>query len=1022
MECSRAQEALWLAEQVSDIDAANNMPLVVELLGELDVHAINAALAAVIESQPALHTRFEVRNGRLVATHESRLSAPTLAAAPVGSAAARIIAERCRTPLTLLEEPVRYSLLKAASDRHLLLAEFHHAIFDGLSKELFVDDLATAYAAVVTGASSPLEPRPGYARYVADERRHIASLATQAERYWRAILAQLPESAGWPRSPHAASAGEARGEAFRFELGPSFKARLDRLAGVLGVSLFVVLTAAVQTLQHIYAGRSDERIATLLPMSTRPRYMAKAIGMFVNEAPLLARPGGTFRDFVAHVAAETRRLFALRLFPFNEATARFAAGVDPRALVPRVGISYWKSLAGDPVAGGVRYVPDRQTSVYGRRWDVRFRFLEHPGGVTAAVEYDTSVLHAAGARRLAGHLRTLLARVAASPDAPVHELSVLPAREWRRIERWNQTALPLPDRTLPELFEKQLALRSDHVAAIAGTQQLTYSELNRRANRLAHRLSARGAEPGRIVAIHLSRDIDLLAAMLAVSKSGAAFLALDPGYPRERLDFMLRDSRAAMVITSRSTTRETALPRVDVDDPTPAPEHDPRRTATLDDPAYVIYTSGSTGRPKGAVILHRGLANLVQSVVREPGLGPHDTQLAVASVSFDLAVLELFAPLVAGGRVIIAAADDVADGHALATLVRTLGVTYVHATPATWRLLIAAGWRGLRTAVSGAEPLTTALARELLDRADAVWNSYGPTETTVASSYQRIKDPRRIAIGHPIANTQMLVVDRAGQPVPLGVPGELHIGGAGVARGYLDRPKLTRDRFVTGPSGARVYRSGDLVRQRDDGALEFLRRIDDQIKIRGFRIEPGEIEVALTEQRGVRHALVVAHEASDGNIRLVAYLVPSAGRAPAPSQIRRALARRLPDHMIPTAYVVLDEFPVGPSGKVDRRRLPAPEITGAGDDAPRTPIEAELRRIWTELLGCARVGVRDNFFELGGHSLLAAQVAARATDALDRQVPVRLVFRHPTIAELASAIDEAQLNRDSIRAIPAAAS
>jgi amino acid adenylation domain-containing protein len=733
-------------------------------------------------------------------------------------------------------------------------------------------------------------------------------------------------------------------------------------------------------------------------MSTRPREMERAIGLFVNEAPLLSRPrrSAAFADLLAEVAAGVAALSRVRQFPFNEALARFGPARDPQALMPRTGISYRRTEGREPEARGVRFAPDRQSPVYGRRWDVRFRFLDRPGGIDVGLEYDTAVLHPAGARRLAAHLRALLGEVVRAPDARLDRLGV-PSRPARR--RPAPRVLP----TVPRLFEAQVERRGDAEAIVAGEQRYSYCELNRRAEEIAGRLGDRRRV---IVAVCLERSVDLVASLLAVSRCGAAFLPLDPRYPAERLAFMLRDSRAALLLTQRSLLdRLGGLGPVMCVDETGARTTAPFTQPTPDDLAYVIYTSGSTGRPKGVEIPHGALSNLVMSAARTPGLGPADTQVAVASVSFDLAVLELLGPLTAGARLVVAPADAASDGPALAALLRAHAATFLHATPATWRMLVAAGWHGLATAVSGAEPLTGELARELLSRAGAVWNSYGPTETTVASTYARIRDPDRISIGRAIAGTSVHVLDRARRPVPRGVPGELHIGGAGVARGYLGRPELTREAFVT-HGDDRLYGSGDLVRERDDLALEYLRRLDGQLKIRGFRIEPGEVEAALADDPGVRQALVTAWEDANGDTRLVAYLTTTGGAAPSATDLRNRLAHRLPDHMIPNLFVPLDRFPVTAGGKVDRRRLPDPAaVEREPTRAPRTVTEAALAAIWTAVLGLDAVGVDDDFFALGGHSLLAAEVAARAAESLGEPVPVAIVFRHPTVAAMASALD-----------------
>jgi amino acid adenylation domain-containing protein len=616
-----------------------------------------------------------------------------------------------------------------------------------------------------------------------------------------------------------------------------------------------------------------------------------------------------------------------------------------------------------------------------------------------------------GAERLAEQLRLVLGLVAAEPSAPLSRLDLLPAGERHRLlVTWNKTEVGNRSDTLQQLFERQVERRADGDAVAYEDDVVSFAELSRRANRVAARLRRAGLSSGDLVGIRLERSIEMVVAIVGVAKSGAAFLPLDPSAPRDRSSFMLADSGACALIAQRPGdapwARTRRLTMSDLEAGPPAPESDPAPPAKPDDVAYVIYTSGSTGRPKGVEVTNAGLANVLQSMGREPGLSPTDTQLAVASVSFDLALLELLGPLAAGARVVVAPSRVTTDGRALIELLRRWDVTYVHATPATWRLLIGAGWQGLGTAVSGGEALTADLARQLLARATTVWNSYGPTETAIGSTLARVSDPDEVTIGRPIANTRLGVFDRTGRPVPLGSPGELYIGGAGVAKGYLNRPSLTSERFPEHPDLGRVYKTGDLVRQRDDGALEYLGRTDDQVKIRGLRVEPGEVTAALTKHEGIEDAVVIATDGRDGK-RLVGYLVEAAGAEVRIADLRNALARGLPEQMIPTAFAKIHRVPLTSSGKVDRARLPAPDraLAAAEYTAPATPVERALARIWADALGVDRVGTEDDFFVLGGHSLLAAEVAARAGEALGQAVPLRMVFSHPTIARLAGALD-----------------
>jgi amino acid adenylation domain-containing protein len=526
------------------------------------------------------------------------------------------------------------------------------------------------------------------------------------------------------------------------------------------------------------------------------------------------------------------------------------------------------------------------------------------------------------------------------------------------------------------------------------------------------------------VAVYAEPSLDALVGLLGVLKSGAAYLPLDPLYPADHLAFVLRDAVPRVVLTSRA--RRAALPAdgppvlaldPDADEPGADPDdtgapvygHRPPATAL----AYVLYTSGSTGRPKGVQVTHRSVVNLLAAMRREPGLGAGDVLLSVSAWTFDIAALELFLPLTTGARVVIAGRRVATDGPELARLVTESRATFMQATPATWRMLLHAGWAGSRglTALCGGEALAPDLAEDLLARCGTVWNCYGPTETTIWSTVARVRPGIPITIGRPIANTRVYVLDDHLQPVPIGVPGELCIGGAGLARGYLNRPELTAERFVrdpfSGEPGVRLYKTGDRVRWLPDGNLEYLGRFDHQVKLRGFRIEPGEVEVALGRHPRVRAAVVLVREDRPGDHRLVAYVVPHAGAAPEPAALRAHLEERLPAYMVPSAFVILDALPVTANGKVDRRALPAPSSPSGAANAPRTPVEEKLAAIWAEVLGVPQVGVRDNFFELGGHSLLAVRLLARIQNAFGVRLSLAGVFDQATIENMAGAVERA---------------
>ena len=572
-----------------------------------------------------------------------------------------------------------------------------------------------------------------------------------------------------------------------------------------------------------------------------------------------------------------------------------------------------------------------------------------------------------------------------------------------------------------ELIEAQVARTPDAVAVIFEENRLTYGELNRRADGLAHQLRALDVGSGGLVALFVERSIDMVVGMLGVLKAGGAYVPLDPIHPAKRLAYMLADAQPLVLLTQRRLQSELPPHRSHVivmDAGTPS-QIDPApvsgRGCSPDDLAYVIYTSGSTGEPKGVEIGHRAVVNMLASMQRRPGLGAQDTMLALTTLTFDIAVLEVFLPLMCGARVVIAGHKTISDGMALADFIDKSSATVLQATPSALRMLLDAGWVGAPhlKILCGGEAWTPELANRLLARCGSLWNMYGPTETTVWSAVAKVEAGRPIVIGPPIAHTKFYVLDVALQLVPVGVPGELYIGGAGLARGYRHRPELTCERFVTDPfteeSGTRMYRTGDLVKRLPDGTLEFLGRLDHQVKIRGHRIELGEIEVALERHPSILRCAVVAAEDAHGDQRLVGYVIPAAGSVLPAAELRRLAGETLPAYMIPTAFVSVVSFPLTPSGKLDRKALPPVDVSALAIDsapvAPRTPTEEVVARIWCEMLNRRQVGVRDNFFELGGHSILAVRVIGRINQILKVHLNVPVFFQNPTIEGLAGALE-----------------
>jgi amino acid adenylation domain-containing protein len=666
-------------------------------------------------------------------------------------------------------------------------------------------------------------------------------------------------------------------------------------------------------------------------------------------------------------------------------------------------------------------------------FDIFLNIMESKDGLTLDCDYSTGLFDEETIERWLEHYKVLLEGMAAHADVPVSRLPVLSESQLRQLESWNATRVErATGLTVHGLFEAQVKKSPDSIAAIFGPERLTYAELERRTNQLAHHLRKLGVKPGVRVGVFVERSLEMLVALLGTLKAGGAYVPIDPTFPPERVRFVLDDAGTSVVLTQTALTKQWSFGDAQVVQLDGKWESIARGAVERlndvvapDDLAYVIYTSGSTGRPKGVEIPHRAVVNLLQAMLVQPGLAKTDVLAAVTTLSFDISGLELFLPLCVGAKLAIVSRETAQYAVQLLEYLKEINATVVQATPVTWQQLLEAGWRGepALKVLCGGEAFPRELANELLKQATSVWNMYGPTETTIWSAVAEVEaGDGPVPIGHPIANTELLVLDQELQLVPVGVPGELCIAGLGLARGYHHRPDLTAEKFVANPfkQGSVMYRTGDLVRRRLDGTLDFLGRLDNQIKLRGFRIELGEIESVLGSHPGVARAAVVLREDVPGEKRLVGYLVPVGSSAPTTAELRDYLVRILPAYMAPVAYVVLDAMPLTPNGKIDRGALPSPNWTkhSGGTDylGPRNPEEQTMAGIWAEVLRLERVGINDNLFELGADSLHVFQITARANKA---GIPVtpRQILQFRTIAAIFEQLSASSRPQSQIQAI-----
>ncbi|HVB37610.1 MAG TPA: amino acid adenylation domain-containing protein, partial [Vicinamibacterales bacterium] len=888
------------------------------------------------------------------------------------------------------------------------------------------DEFTTLYGAFAAGQPSPLpEPAVQYADFAVWQRAWLdAATRERLLAFWRGEV-DGAEPLDLPADRPRPAVQSYRGRTLAFTVPAATAAGLRALARDERCTPYMAGLAAFATLLARRSGQHDFLVGS--PVAGRDAAGTEPlVGCFVNTLAIRCHPdpGRPFRAYLGDVRTRLLAAYAHQQLPFEQLVQAVAPGRDlSRAPLFQV-MFVWQHAPSTTVD-----LPDVSWTPFAvdggaAKFDLTLTMTEGPDGLAGNVEYSTDLFDAATMERFVAGWQRLLAAAVDAPDTALGDLPVMPDEEHDLVvSTWNATAVAYPDADalLHRLVEEQARRTPDAVALRFDGAPLTYRALDRRASQLARRLQRAGVGPDTVVGVCVERSFDLVVALLATLKAGGAYLPLDPDYPSERLRFMLDESAAPIVITSASL--EDRLPAhagatlcVDRDAGALARESgDPVHAAVDPDHlAYVIYTSGSTGRPKGAAISHRAIVNRLLWMQDAYGLTPADRVLQKTPSSFDVSVWEFFWPLIAGAELVIARPKGHQDPAYLRQLIVEAGVTVMHFVPSMLALFLEAddveGCTSLTKVFASGEALTPELQARFFERLGAaLHNLYGPTEAAVdVTSWPCAPDAgdSAVPIGRPIANIRTWVLDERRHATPIGVPGELHLGGVGLARGYLHRPDLTADRFVPGPcggSGERLYRTGDRARYRPDGAIEYLGRLDHQVKLRGFRIEPGEIETALARHSAVRQAVVVMGDAPSGGRQLVAYLV--APESVSLSDLRAHLLATLPDYMVPAAFVTLDALPLTASGKVDRRALPAPEaatlIGGAGRTPPRTPVEELVAGLWGELLKRDGLAVEDNFFELGGHSLLATQMLSRVREIVRAQLPLLSIFEAPTVGEFA---------------------
>ena len=1032
---SFAQQQIWLHEQMASDVPFYNETMTVHRHGPLDLATLERCFLEVIRRHEIWRTTFEVINGEPVQiVHPTPRVIPLplvdlrkLREAEREAEAMRLATEDAQRPFNLKNGPLlRALLIRMDNEQFRLYMTVHQIIFDAVTAyRVFLPELATLYQAFVTGKPSPLPELPiQYGDFAYWQRKRWSDhRAGEHLGYWRKQLAGEISPLQWPNGRPRPPIETHRGAIQRFALPAHLARNLRCLSQQEGVSVYMTLLAGFVALFHRFTGQEDITVGSFSAGRNRAE-LEPLLGYFVNPLTLQVNLAGnpTFRDLLSRVRGVVLEALAHQDVPFAHVVRELRHRPDPgRNPLFQVVLSQQPQLPSMPSGWDLA---TEEICNGGSKLDLMVVLDNRGDSIFGPITYNPDLFDEAAITRAVGNWTTLLTGAVADPGKHVAELPILTDEERDQIVvEWNNTRTNYPkDRCLPTLLEAQAVRTPDATAVVHEEERLSYRELNARANQLANYLRKLGVGREVLVGICMERSLKMMVGLLGILKAGGAYVPLDPAYPEERLAFMIEDSGLQVLITdellpSKLNERVQRLVHIDKDWPLISQQNreNPAAEVEPENLAYVIYTSGSTGRPKGVQVCHRSLVNLVTSMQERPGLTVKDSLLAVTTISFDIAALELYLPLLVGARCVLASREASGDGQRLWRMLDEDEITAMQATPSTWKLLLESGWPGKANLkiLCGGEAMSQELAEQLIPRAASVWNLYGPTETTVWSSLHEVTSSAgHIPIGRPVSNTQMYVLDPNMQPMPVGVIGELYIAGDGLARGYRNRPELTAERFIPNPfdsePGARLYKTGDMARYRADGSIECLSRVDNQVKVRGFRIELGEIESVLCQHPLVQDACVMVREDRAGDPRLVAYVVPRADESSSVKDLRKFVKESLPSYMVPM-LVVLERLPLTANGKLDRRALPAPGQVDLSDDQCsdecREPIERLLAGIWTDVLKVERVSVYDNFFDLGGHSLLATQVVATIEKELGLRIkPNELVFQ--TLGQLAASCKE----------------
>ncbi len=1038
---SFAQEPLWILDQLVPNSPAYNIVDFIPFVGSVDVHALTKSLHELLVRHEVLRTAFERIDGQLMQiispSCELDLTEIDLRSAPESELQnewLKAVHEQGRKVFDLAKAPlVRACMVRVSATEHRLLIVIHHIIADEWSMEVIQEELRALYAAHSTGRLSPLRPLAiQYADYALWQRAWLqgAVLEDQIE-YWKSELKGAMPVLALPTDKPRPASPTFRGACELFTISKATLASLQSLARREQATPFMLLEAAFASLLYRYTGQDDILIGT--PISGRKYTETQGlVGCFLNSVVLRNQfsDATTFTELLRQVRVRALGAHAHSDLPFERLVVELSPERDQGRtplfqvmfiLHSRDGVSQVSKVSGN-------YELETGTS----KRDLSLVLSESEVGIEGLIEYSTGLFQSDTIRRLSRSYVRLLEEVVSNPERSIARIPMVADLDREQlVVEWNRTSLEFDESNLclHEMISLHAAKTPDRIALVFEGQEMSYSQLEQRSNQLANYLIGLGVVPDMLVGLLVERSLDMVVGLLGILKAGGAYVPLDPSFPPDRLRYVIEDAQMRVVITHRGLdATQKILPEtvvhLDRDWEMIAKATGAASLSNkpnLESLAYVLYTSGSTGMPKGVAIPHAAIVNFLASMRNEPGMRASDVLLAITTLSFDIAGLELYLPLISGAKVVIASRDEVIDPDRLAKKLGDCGCTYLQATPATWRALIDAGWEGSTNlkALCGGEAMPPDLAQALLSRCAELWNMYGPTETTVWSTIHRVTVADTIPpIGRPIANTQVYLLDGHTALVPLGAVGELYIGGRGLARGYVRREELTREHFVPNPfvPNTLIYRTGDLARWRADGRLECLGRTDHQVKLRGYRIELGEIEANIKRHPDIRNAVVMAREDKPGEKQLIAYVVANSQAGDLLDELRARLRAAVPDYMVPAHFVMLDVLPLTPNGKIDRNALPAPnadDVSVRSDTyvAPGSDFERRLTSVWQEVLEIGHLGVNDNFFDIGGYSLLAIKLMGRITQTFGKRLPLTVLFEAPTIRQLAKHVEDTE-NKD----------